>query len=205
MDLGRFPILPVRSSQSQSDWMVNVSDPCSGLSTDILLVMSIHFDWETQGDSETFQTLGFFRSNNNCPDCVGLRSGWNFWGRVHTGEGFLQHFLHLSLIQFWPVSPPLHYKAPQYHDGATTMLHQRNRLLMSNNLVFARRDSKIQFFSHHTRQSFSSCPQSALSVCNTPFIQEWLPSGHSIKKAWLMGYLWDGWLSYHNGGILKLC
>ena len=45
--------------------------------------------------------------------------------------------------------------------------------------------------------------------CHVPFTEEWLPSGHSTIKAWLMECCRDGWpsgrFSHLHRGTLELC
>ena len=138
---GRFPILPIRSSQDSSDWLGNVCDlPSSGLSTDVLWGLSLGFSWTTQRQSEicpeaTPPLSWQYASGHRCAKRWTVAT---VWGRVHSSKTSLFGCIHHSLNSDQPPCTCRWEALPQ-HDAATTMLHRRDGIsqVMSSALCSA--------------------------------------------------------------------
>lgn len=102
LELGVYIVLSGRYSQVPSNWKGNVCElPFSGLSTEVLLGLSLGFDWTTQGQS---RDLPWLHASSCC-----YAERWStapVWGHVHSGAAFLQRplciWLHSFFPQFWP-------------------------------------------------------------------------------------------------------
>ena len=155
------------------------------------------------GHSRTFRALSRSHSCVALAVCLGLLSCWkgNICSQSEVPSSLEQVFIkdlsylcsvHLFLDPDYSPSP-YRWKTSPHHDAATTMLHRMDGARFSPDV--------LQRVSH------------GLRVLQVPYgklqMDEWLPSGHSIKKAWLVDYYRDGCpsgkFSHLHRGTLELC